>query len=46
MDRLIYTAMAAIKQLDSMKQTSANALANASTIGFKQAVQFATETSR
>ena len=46
MDRLIYTAMAAIKQLDSMKQTSANALANASTIGFKQAVQFATETSK
>ena len=46
MDRLIFTAMASLKQLNNMKLTNANALANASTIGFKQAFQFATETSK
>ena len=46
MDRLIYTAMASLKQLNSMKMKNANALANASTIGFKQTYQFATQSSK
>ena len=46
MDRLIYTAMASLAQLDNMKLKSANALANAATPGFKQTFQFATQTSR
>jgi flagellar basal body rod protein FlgF len=36
MDRLIFTAMASLKQLNNMKLKHANALANASTTGFKQ----------
>ena len=36
MDRLIFTAMSALKQLDSMKLKNSNALANASTVGFKE----------
>ena len=39
MDRLIYTAMSSLKQLDHMKMKYANALTNASTVGFKQWVQ-------
>ena len=46
MDRLIFTAMASLKQLNNMKLKHANALANASTVGFKQTFQFATETSQ
>ena len=46
MDRLIYTAMSSLKQLDHMKMKYANALTNASTVGFKQSMQFATETSQ
>ena len=46
MDRLIFTAMASLKQLNNMKLKYANALANASTVGFKQTFQFATETSQ
>ena len=46
MDRLIFTAMASLKQLNNMKLKHANALANASTVGFKQTFQFATETSK
>ncbi len=46
MDRLIYTAMASLKQLDNMKLKRANALANASTVGFKQTFEFATATSK
>ena len=46
MDRLIYTAMSSLKQLDHMKMKYANALTNASTVGFKQSIQFATETSQ
>lgn len=46
MDRLVFTAMAALKQLDTMKLKNSNALANASTIGFKQTYAFATETAR
>ena len=42
MDRLIFTAMASLKQLNNMKLKHANALANASTVGFKQTFQFAT----
>ncbi|GIR69860.1 MAG: hypothetical protein CM15mP74_11110 [Halieaceae bacterium] len=36
--------MASLKQLNNMKLKHANALANASTVGFKQTFQFATET--
>ena len=36
MDRLVFTAMASLKQLNNMKLKYANALANASTVGFKQ----------
>ena len=43
MDRLIFTAMASLKQLNNMKLKYANALANASTVGFKQTFQFATD---
>ena len=46
MDRLVFTAMASLKQLNNMKLKYANALANASTVGFKQTFQFATETSQ
>lgn len=46
MDRLVFTAMAALKQLETMKLKNANALANASTLGFKQTYAFATETAR
>ena len=46
MDRLIFTAMASLKQLNSMKMKNANALANASTTGFKQTYQFATQSSK
>jgi len=46
MDRLIFTAMASLKQLNNMKLKHANALANASTTGFKQTFQFATTTSK
>ena len=46
MDRLIFTAMASLKQLNNMKLKHANALANASTVGFKQTFEFATETSQ
>ena len=42
MDRLVYTALASISQLDNIKLKSANALANASTTGFKQAFSYAT----
>ena len=44
MDRLIYTAMASLRQLDTMKVKQANALANASTLAFKDTFSFATET--
>jgi flagellar basal-body rod protein FlgF len=46
MDRLIFTAMASLKQLNNMKLKHANALANASTVGFKQTFEFATTTSK
>jgi flagellar basal-body rod protein FlgF len=46
MDRLIFTAMSALKQLDSMKMKNSNALANASTIGFKETFTFATQTAQ
>jgi flagellar basal-body rod protein FlgF len=46
MDRLIFTAMASLKQLNNMKLKHANALANASTTGFKQTFEFATTTSK
>ena len=36
--------MASLKQLNNMKLKHANALANASTVGFKQTFEFATET--
>ena len=36
MDRLVFTAMASLKQLNNAKLKYANALANASTVGFKQ----------
>ncbi|MDB2653923.1 hypothetical protein N9Y68_03280 [Luminiphilus sp.] len=46
MDRLVFTAMAALKQLNTMKLKSSNDLANASTLGFKKTYAFATETAR
>ena len=46
MDRLIFTAMSALKQLDSMKLKNSNALANASTVGFKETYTFATQTAQ
>ena len=46
MDHLIFTAMASLKQLNNMKLKHANALANASTVGFKKTFQFATTTSQ
>ena len=46
MDRLIFTAMSALKQLDSMKLKNSNALANASTVGFKETFTFATQTAQ
>lgn len=46
MDRSIFTAMSALKQLDSMKLKNSNALANAATVGFKETYTFATQTAR
>ena len=46
MDRLIFTAMASLKQLNNKKLQHANDMANASTVGFKQTIEFETETSK
>ena len=46
MDRLIYTAMTAIQQLDSKKLKNANELANSTTFGFKDTFNFATQTAK